>query len=146
MVLAETCYLKNKSPHAISSMRLIHPIHAMNGILLRPFRANSYFVAGRRFVFFFIRATSLDAGTAEICRAQVWQWVNHGAKLHDRRTVTVEMVRVTLSNVLYQLRARIGDERFRSGRFTTAARILENIMTSESFPEFLTQVAYNYLK
>src|SRR5216683_324622 len=33
-----------------------------------------------------------DAATAEICRAQVWQWVRHGAKLSDGRTVTPEMV------------------------------------------------------
>ena len=34
-----------------------------------------------------------DAATAEICRAQVWQWVKHGAKLSDGRQVTREMVR-----------------------------------------------------
>ena len=34
-----------------------------------------------------------DAATAEICRAQVWQWVKHGAKLDDGRPVTAEMVR-----------------------------------------------------
>ena len=34
-----------------------------------------------------------DAATAEICRAQVWQWVQHGAKLNDGRRVTREMVR-----------------------------------------------------
>ncbi len=34
-----------------------------------------------------------DAATAEICRAQVWQWVRHGARLSDGRPVTQEMVR-----------------------------------------------------
>src|SRR6266478_6068385 len=29
-----------------------------------------------------------DAATAEICRAQVWQWIKHGAKLNDGRTIT----------------------------------------------------------
>jgi len=29
-----------------------------------------------------------DAATAEICRAQVWQWVKHGAHLKDGRLVT----------------------------------------------------------
>ena len=33
-----------------------------------------------------------DAATAEIGRAQVWQWVKHGAKLSDGTTVTAEMV------------------------------------------------------
>ena len=34
-----------------------------------------------------------DAATAEICRAQVWQWVEFGAKLKDGRKVTGELVR-----------------------------------------------------
>ena len=35
-----------------------------------------------------------DAATAEISRAQVWQWVRHGARLSDDgRTITQEMVR-----------------------------------------------------
>src|SRR5271169_843875 len=34
-----------------------------------------------------------DAATAEICRAQVWQWIKHGARLKDGRLVTEEMVR-----------------------------------------------------
>ena len=33
-----------------------------------------------------------DAATAEICRAQVWQWVKLGAKLDDGRPVTAAMV------------------------------------------------------
>src|SRR5271155_508789 len=34
-----------------------------------------------------------DAATAEICRAQVWQWVKHGARLSDGRPVNVELVK-----------------------------------------------------
>ena len=33
-----------------------------------------------------------DAATAEISRAQVWQWVRHKAKLSDGRTITKELV------------------------------------------------------
>ena len=32
-----------------------------------------------------------DAATAEISRAQVWQWVRHGAHFDDGRKVTREM-------------------------------------------------------
>jgi malate synthase len=39
-----------------------------------------------------------DAATAEICRAQVWQWVRHGAKFTgDGRPVTQAMVRGFIS-------------------------------------------------
>src|SRR5881409_2108645 len=39
-----------------------------------------------------------DAATAEISRAQVWQWVRHGAKLSDGRPVTREMVRNVITD------------------------------------------------
>ncbi|MGD0362726.1 MAG: malate synthase A [Bryobacteraceae bacterium] len=81
-----------------------------------------------------------DAATAEICRAQVWQWVKHGAKLNDGRTVTAEMVRSTIADVAESLRGSIGGE-----PLARAARIYEQMMTSGDFPEFLTLVAYAYI-
>jgi malate synthase len=68
-----------------------------------------------------------DAATAEICRAQVWQWVKHGAKLHDGRTITAEMVRQAI------------DDQERPGK---ASDIFKQMMTSAEFPEFLTLAAY----
>ena len=51
-----------------------------------------------------------DAATAEICRAQVWQWVKHGAKLNDGRAVTAELVRRTIADVTEGLRGSIGGD------------------------------------
>ncbi len=81
-----------------------------------------------------------DAATAEICRAQVWQWVKHGAKLDDGRPVTPELVRRLTDEVLAKLKAKSP-----GGRFTDAGRLFEQMMTSAEFPEFLTLVAYDYL-
>jgi malate synthase len=86
-----------------------------------------------------------DAATAEICRAQVWQWVKHGAKLNDGRPVTAGLVRQAIAQELEKLRKQVGAERFESGRFTTASQIFEKMMTSAEFPEFLTLLAYDYL-
>ena len=77
-----------------------------------------------------------DAATAEICRAQVWQWVRHGAKLDDGRPVTQEMVR----NIIVQQKSRLP-----GGRIAEAADIFEHMMTSPDFAEFLTLVAYDYI-
>jgi len=33
-----------------------------------------------------------DAATAEISRAQLWQWIHHKAKFSDGRTVTLDLV------------------------------------------------------
>jgi len=81
-----------------------------------------------------------DAATAEICRAQVWQWVKHGARLSDGRLVSVELVKQTIADVAGHLGASLGGEHL--GR---ATHIYEQMMTSGDFPEFLTLVAYEYI-
>jgi malate synthase len=86
-----------------------------------------------------------DAATSEICRAQVWQWLKHRAKLSDGRTVTAELVRRTTSEELEKLRQELGPERFDSARFREASEIFERLMTSADFPEFLTLLAYDHI-
>jgi malate synthase len=77
-----------------------------------------------------------DAATAEICRAQVWQWVKHGAKLSDGRPVTEEMVRSVIHEQKNQLKGL---------RIAEAAQIYEHMILSPDFAEFLTLVAYKYI-
>jgi malate synthase len=86
-----------------------------------------------------------DAATAEISRTQVWQWVKHGAKLKDGRTVTQDLVRQTTDEQLAKLRSELGAERFDSGEFETAAKIFKQLMTSPECAEFLTLAAYEYI-
>ena len=77
-----------------------------------------------------------DAATAEICRAQVWQWLRHGARLSDGRPVTQEMVRRVIAEQKSKLK---------SGRIAEAAEIYDRMITSPDFAEFLTLVAYDYI-
>ena len=84
-----------------------------------------------------------DAATAEICRAQVWQWVRHGAKLSDGRTVTAALVLDATKQQLEKLRGELGAARFDSGKFAEAAQLFNQMMTAAEFPEFLTLSAYN---
>jgi malate synthase len=86
-----------------------------------------------------------DAATAEISRAQVWQWIRHEARTSDGRPVTAARVRRVMAEELERLRARLGPERFDSGRFELAARLFEDMMTREDFQEFMTLAAYEYL-
>ena len=51
-----------------------------------------------------------DAATAEISRAQVWQWIRHGVTLDDGRQVTPELVRELETDELEKIRAEIGDD------------------------------------
>ncbi len=77
-----------------------------------------------------------DAATAEICRAQVWQWVRDGAKLSNGRPVTNEMVREVISEQRSKLKG---------SRMADAAEVFERMITSPDLAEFLTLVAYDYI-
>jgi malate synthase len=77
-----------------------------------------------------------DAATAEISRAQVWQWVRHQAALNDGRRVTQELVR----QVIAEQKGRL-----KGSRMAEAAEIYDYMMTSRDFAEFLTLVAYDYI-
>jgi malate synthase len=77
-----------------------------------------------------------DAATAEICRAQVWQWLRHGAKLSEGRPVNQEIVRKVIAEQKSKLQG---------GRIAEAAEIYERMITSPDFAEFLTLVAYDYI-
>jgi malate synthase len=86
-----------------------------------------------------------DAATAEISRTQVWQWMHHGAKLSDGRTVTLELVKDTTASVLSDLRTRAGAGAYDAGKFPLAAKLFEEMMVSDQLNEFLTLEAYKYL-
>jgi malate synthase len=81
-----------------------------------------------------------DAATAEISRAQVWQWIKHGAHLSDGQPVTASMVR----KILQQQGERLGTQ-FPARELSLACRLFDQMMTSEEFPEFLTLSAYEFL-
>src|SRR5207302_983700 len=51
-----------------------------------------------------------DAATAEISRTQIWQWVSHGTKLEDGRTITPQLVRQTLDEETARIREQVGEE------------------------------------
>jgi malate synthase len=86
-----------------------------------------------------------DAATAEICRAQVWQWLRHGARLQDGRQVTEAFVRTAISEQVDAMRNRIGAEKFDRGHYQQAAGILEPLILNRDFVEFLTLPAYERL-
>ncbi len=81
-----------------------------------------------------------DAATAEISRAQVWQWIRHGAKLEDGRTIDMALCRKLLAEELAKLRASN-----RSGGYEEAAVLFNELIEAPAFPEFLTLPAYNMI-
>ena len=86
-----------------------------------------------------------DAATAEICRAQLWQWLHHGARTSDGAPVSVERFDRLLTEELSRIHEEVGAARLTGGVFPSAARLFEQMTKSESFDEFLTLPAYELL-
>jgi malate synthase len=80
-----------------------------------------------------------DAATAEISRAQLWQWVHRKAELEDGRTITPELYQKIKEEELSKLGGREKE------RYREAEEILDRLVLSEEFVEFLTLVAYEYI-
>jgi len=88
-----------------------------------------------------------DAATAEISRAQIWQWIRHpGGVLADGRRVTLQLFREMLSQEQQRLALVFGPQRYAEGHFETAARLLDAITARSEFESFLTLSAYRELE
>ncbi len=83
-----------------------------------------------------------DAATAEISRAQLWQWVRHSTPLEDGTGVTLALVREEAKSVLAEIRRETGDAAFEAGRYALAARHLDRLTGNNEFEPFLTLAAY----
>jgi malate synthase len=83
-----------------------------------------------------------DAATAEICRAQVWQWLKHRARLADGRLVDDLLVRDLIDDELARIERALGANRFAAGHFAEATRLFREVATPPEFVEFLTLPAY----
>jgi malate synthase len=86
-----------------------------------------------------------DAATAEISRAQVWQWIRHRAKLVDGRVVDKPLCRRLLDEELAKLKAMVGAAAYDGGRYRDAARIFVDLIEAPRFPEWLTVPAYEQI-
>ncbi|WP_297892895.1 malate synthase A, partial [Shewanella sp.] len=79
-----------------------------------------------------------DAATAEISRASIWQWIQHGKSLSNGKLVTKQLFKDMLVEELANVKQEVGSDRFTHGKFTQAAVLLEDITTSDELVDFLT--------
>ncbi len=84
-----------------------------------------------------------DAATAEISRAQAWQWVRHNQKLDDGRAITKELVREIVREENDKVKAQMGEENYAKGRYGDAAQLAIDLVEQPQFYEFLTLPAYD---
>ena len=82
-----------------------------------------------------------DAATAEICRAQVWQWMRHGARMDDGRAITPAVVCDLIHQHVEKLSKHIP-----GSQLSSAAHLFEEMINAAEFPDFLTLRAYEHLE
>jgi malate synthase len=88
-----------------------------------------------------------DAATAEISRAQVWQWINHeNARLSDGRQINLELYHRFQPEEMEKIKGWVGEDFFKTGKFHLAAKIFDDLVTDKIFTEFLTFRAYEELE
>jgi malate synthase len=83
-----------------------------------------------------------DAATAEISRAQLWQWARHRTPLEDGTAVTLDRVRAEAKSVLEGISREVGQAAFAAGHYARAATHLDRLTAGETFEPFLTLAAY----
>lgn len=81
-----------------------------------------------------------DAATAEISRAQLWQWISSATKIDDGNLVTADLYRELKKELIAKLAIAEGN------RYADAEKILDDLVLNKEFSEFLTIPAYQYLK
>ena len=83
-----------------------------------------------------------DAATAEIARAQVWQWLRHGRSLADGRPVTRSLVGALIAEELGRLRTEVGEGAYATGHYARASELFTELTDNPEFVTFLTLIAY----
>jgi len=84
-----------------------------------------------------------DAATAEISRAQIWQWLRHPAGvLNDGRRITVELFDGLMSEEMEALAEQLGQDVFAAGKYEEARDLMREITVADEFVEFITLPGY----
>ncbi|KIW10181.1 malate synthase, glyoxysomal [Exophiala spinifera] len=80
-----------------------------------------------------------DAATAEVSRSQLWQWVKHGIKTAEGKTVDKAYALKLLKEQANELASKAP----KGNKFQLAARYFEGQVVGEDYADFLTSLLYN---
>jgi malate synthase len=86
-----------------------------------------------------------DAATAEISRAQIWQWLRYGAVLDNGVKVTPDFFKRALGEEMERVKGEIGAAEFAAGRFPEAIELFRKLSLAPEFEDFLTIPAYKLI-
>ena len=86
-----------------------------------------------------------DAATAEISRAQIWQWLKHKSKTTEGKIIDIDYFNKLLNEELVKIKKFYGEEKYKKQKFEEASNIFVTMSTSKEFEEFLTLPAYELI-
>ena len=86
-----------------------------------------------------------DAATAEISRAQIWQWIRYEAELDGGIVVTPKFFERALEEEMERVKEEVGAEAYAGGRFAEAIELFRDISLAPEFVEFFTIPAYRLI-
>ena len=84
-----------------------------------------------------------DAATAEISRAQLWQWIHHNTTLDNGINITPMLIDKLKDEEMNVIKDEVGEEKFNEGKFFEACDLFISMINNDDFDEFLTIPAYN---
>jgi len=86
-----------------------------------------------------------DAATAEISRAQIWQWIKYGAELEGGVKATAEFFERALAQEMQVVKREVGASRYAHGHFLAAIKLFRDLSLADEFVPFLTIPAYELI-
>lgn len=86
-----------------------------------------------------------DAATAEISRAQLWQWYHHQVSFKNGKIFNRALYCLLLEEETEKVKEMLGQKRVETGKLAIARDLLKNLVKSEDFEEFLTLKAYPHI-
>jgi malate synthase len=86
-----------------------------------------------------------DAATAEISRAQIWQWIRYEAELDGGIVVTPKYFERALEEEMERVKDEVGADAYAGGRFPEAIALFRDISLADEFVDFLTIPAYRLI-
>ena len=86
-----------------------------------------------------------DAATAEISRAQLWQWIKNSAKLDSEQIIDKDLFLSLVDKELNIIKTEISEEVYNQGKFELASNLFVDMILKDEFDEFLTLPAYSHI-
>lgn len=86
-----------------------------------------------------------DAATAEISRAQIWQWLKHRVKTHEGEIIEPNYYHQILVEEVEKIKKMAENGQIPDGQYKKAAELFNTLVMKRQFSEFLTLGAYKEL-